>query len=267
VARAARLGLAARGLTYLLLAWLSAEIAVGHPHHQASDTGAFELLAGRAWGVVLLVVITIGFAGYALWSFTVAVGEFRRSRRPPRPASTEDGLSYANKGAKIVSASFRAAVYGFLCYLAFALATGAGHGSSGDPAPLAARAMQEPAGQLVVAAAGAIVVVSGLVLMWRALRRRFLDQLDTDEMTAEMRRVVSALGVTGSVARGVVVVLVGLFLLLSGVTRRPGRAKGLDASLVTLAHQPDGPLLLIAVAVGLAIFGVFSAFESRYIQT
>lgn len=82
VQRAARLGFAARAMTYLLLAWLAIEIAIGHPHHQASDSGAFALLARHTWGVVSLVVMGIGFAGYAAWSVTCALGDLDR-RAPP----------------------------------------------------------------------------------------------------------------------------------------------------------------------------------------
>lgn len=265
--RGARLGFAARGITYLLLAWLSVEIAVGHPHRQASDSGAFELLASHAWGVVILVVMAIGFAGYAVWSLTWALGDLRRLRRETRTAARGEVEPSAKDGAKRTAALVRGVVYGFLCYLAFALATGTGHGSSGDPAPVAARIMRDPAGRILVAAVGAAVIVAGLFLVWRAARRKFMEGMQTDEMSTGMRRVVVALGVTGSVARGGVVVLIGIFLLVSGVTRKPGKAKGLDASLVTLAHQPYGTILLVAVAAGMAIFGIFSMFEARYIKT
>ncbi|MBO0747014.1 MAG: DUF1206 domain-containing protein [Acidimicrobiaceae bacterium] len=268
--RGARLGFAARGLTYLLLAWLAIEIAVGHPHRQASDSGAFALLAGHTVGIAALVIMAIGFAGYAAWSLTCALRGLRRPHRSGReagqPSAVDEIEPHAKSGAKRTAWLVRAVVYGFLCYLAFGLATGATHGSSGDPAPLAARAMREPAGQLLVAAAGAIVIIAGLSLAWRASRLRFMDDLRTDEMTTQMRRVVSVLGLVGSVARGLVVVLVGVFLLVSGLTHKPGKAKGLDASLVTLAHQPYGAVLLIGVAAGLAVFGVFSWFEARYIR-
>lgn len=250
--RGARLGFAARGLTYLLLSWLSVEIAVGRSHRQASDSGAFALLAGHAWGVAVLAVMAIGFAGYAAWSLITALrgpGPLRHRSGPAvqrsAPAVQEEVEPHAKDSAKRATWLIRAALYGFLCYLAVGLATGAGHGTSGDPAPLAARVMREPAGRILVAAAGAAVIIAGLCLFWRAARRRFMDDLRTDEMTAETRHAVGVLGVAGSAARGFVVVLVGTFLLVSGLTRRPGQAKGLDASLVTLAHQPYGAVALI----------------------
>jgi hypothetical protein len=48
------------------------------------------------------------------------------------------------------------------------------------------------------------------------------------------------------------------------VTYQPARAEGLDSALKTLANQPLGPVLLIAVAVGLASYGIFAFFDAHY---
>jgi hypothetical protein len=45
---------------------------------------------------------------------------------------------------------------------------------------------------------------------------------------------------------------------------QPQRAEGLDAALKTLAIQPFGPGLLVAVAVGLTSFGLLCFFDARY---
>ena len=48
------------------------------------------------------------------------------------------------------------------------------------------------------------------------------------------------------------------------MTRRAGAASGLDGALHTLRDQPLGPVLLTAVAVGLAAYGVYSFARARY---
>lgn len=258
-------GLAARGITYLLVAWLVLKIALGQPHHQASDAGAFQTLAAHGWGVVLLLAVGAGLAGYCLWSVWRALDGFRRGRREvAQPAGNHGAERDAARG---VGAGAAAVVYGFLAYLAVSLATGGGQGSSGDPSPLAARVMQQPAGRAVVAAAGAGVIVAGAVMVWRAVKTKFCDDLEMGRMGPATRRLVTVVGVLGSAARGLVVALVGLFLLLAGVRHKPGQAKGLDGSLVTLAHRPFGGPILVLVAVGIACFGAFSLLEARYIRT
>ncbi|MDX6312915.1 MAG: hypothetical protein QOF44_2379, partial [Streptomyces sp.] len=41
-------------------------------------------------------------------------------------------------------------------------------------------------------------------------------------------------------------------------------AKGMDATLRSFAHTPAGPWLLVAIAVGLILFGGFSFASARW---
>lgn len=83
--------------------------------------------------------------------------------------------------------------------------------------------------------------------------------LDRHARTAAVRA-----GQFGGVAKGVALGLVGLLVVLAAVQARPGEASGLDPALRTLAAQPYGVVLLVAIALGLAAFGVFCAFDARY---
>jgi Domain of Unknown Function (DUF1206) len=70
--------------------------------------------------------------------------------------------------------------------------------------------------------------------------------------------------VVGSWARAVVLVLVGVFVIAAAVTFDPRKARGLDASLRTLADRPYGPYLLGAVALGLVCYGAYVLLETVY---
>ena len=61
-----RLGLAARGVTYLVIAWLVLKIALGERSEEASQSGALALIRRQTAGEALLWVLGIGFAGYAV---------------------------------------------------------------------------------------------------------------------------------------------------------------------------------------------------------
>lgn len=69
----ARMGLAARGLTYLVIALIAGQIAFGATAQSADQHGALEDIAARPFGRVLLIAMAIGFAAYALWRWSVAV--------------------------------------------------------------------------------------------------------------------------------------------------------------------------------------------------
>jgi hypothetical protein len=86
------------------------------------------------------------------------------------------------------------------------------------------------------------------------------------EMTPRTRRVVGVLGRVGGIARGTVFAAIGGFLLFAAVHSSPGQAKGIDATLRTLAATPVGPWLLAVVALGLVMFGAYSIADARWRQ-
>ncbi|CAM5672890.1 hypothetical protein SRIMM317S_02136 [Streptomyces rimosus subsp. rimosus] len=51
---------------------------------------------------------------------------------------------------------------------------------------------------------------------------------------------------------------------IAALTFDPHRAKGLDATLRSFTQTPAGPWLLVAVAVGLVLFGGFSFASARW---
>jgi hypothetical protein len=50
----------------------------------------------------------------------------------------------------------------------------------------------------------------------------------------------------------------------AAITHSPAKSGGTDKALLTLRDQPFGPVLLIAVALGLVVFGVYGLCEARW---
>ncbi len=72
------------------------------------------------------------------------------------------------------------------------------------------------------------------------------------------------LGTLGYLAKGVAYAVIGILLVVAAVKLDPQRAGGLDKALRTMATQPFGVVLLVAVAIGFAAFGVYCFFDARY---
>src|SRR5579884_2596514 len=68
VALLARLGYAVKGVVYVIIGWLAAMLAVGHGGTTTDQRGALTTISGQPFGKFLLVIVTIGLFGYALWS-------------------------------------------------------------------------------------------------------------------------------------------------------------------------------------------------------
>ncbi|MCW2600532.1 MAG: hypothetical protein JWM02_2361 [Frankiales bacterium] len=245
----ARLGFAARGLVYVVIGLLALRIAFAG-QGKADRQGALATIKDQPLGGVLLVVLAVGFAGYAAWRLLqAAVGHQDvaegRKRIFNRIASLGRGILYA---------AFAVTTLRFLT-----------SGSSDDKTkPLTARAMALPGGQLLVGLVGAAVVGGGLYMVYRAVTKKFLDDLDLGAASPAVRTAAKRIGVAGLVGRGLVFCLLGAFLVEAAATFDPNKAKGLDAALKTLAQEPFGQVLLTVAAVGLLAFGAWSFIEVRY---
>jgi hypothetical protein len=115
-----------------------------------------------------------------------------------------------------------------------------------------------------VGLAGLVVLGVGVGIGVRAARRTFHKHLRKAQMSRRARRVVDVLGITGGVARGLVYAAAGVFVVIAAVHYDPGKAKGLDGTLRSFTDTPAGPWLLGLVALGLAVFGLFSMALARY---
>lgn len=249
VGRLARFGLGCRGVVYLVVALLAINLARGG-NSQADQRGALEDIAHHPFGHILVLVIAVGFACLAVWQAVLAA-RGRGVRRPPR---------------KRVVAAGKALVYVALSFGAFSVFRNRSGGGSSDrqAVDVTARVMRHTFGRTVVGAVGITMCVVGVAMIVKALRRGFDTEVKVHEVPPRTRPAFEAIGMAGMTARGVVVGLIGYFVLQSAVTFNPAHAKGLDGALRSLVHDPFGPWLLGLLALGLACFGLFSLLEVRY---
>jgi uncharacterized protein DUF1206 len=245
----ARIGLAARGAIYILIGWLAIEVALGHSARQPNQQGALQLLAGKSYGLVTLWLLGIGFAGYSLWRLSEAAFGVTGEKPGPGPR---------------VKSLVRAIVYGFLAYLTFQVISGAAGNETRKQQDLTATLMHHTGGQWLVAIVGIVIVIVGLTLVIEGIRRKFMKYLRTGQMSPRTRHMVERLGMIGTTARGVVFAIVGVLIVESAVTFKPKKSGGLDKALLTLRHQPFGEFLLLIVALGVLIFGVYGLCEVRW---
>ena len=245
----ARAGFAARGLIYGLIGVLALELAFGGGGHQADQRGALQAIAGQPFGKVLLILVAIGLAGYALWRLIHAL----IGHGPERSDSTFERLAALASGL----------VYAGFCAIAVEVLEGSG-GSSGSANKTTAGVFGWPAGTWLVGIAGAALIGVGLYQGYRGITKDFLKDSKTEEMSPRIRTWIERIGTFGHLARMVVLSLVGVFLIKAAVDFNPNKAVGLDGALAKVEHASYGPYLLTLVAAGLIAFGVYSLSDARY---
>ena len=248
----ARLGLASRAAIYLLMSILAFEVAYGHTNKETDQRGALESLSTSAFGKVLLVLLAVGFACYALWRFSeVAFGVTGEGKKAgPRVKSFVRGLVYASFAVTAVK-----------------VLAGSGGSQAGQQRGITASAMAHSGGRLLVGVVGVIVAVVGGAMVYEGVKKKFVDNLDMSRASAGTRKTVTRVGMVGTVARGAVIGLAGVLVVDAAVTYSPSKAGGLDVALHTLAGQPYGKLLLTVAAVGLLTFAIYGFAEARWHRT
>ena len=76
--------------------------------------------------------------------------------------------------------------------------------------------------------------------------------------------VVLVTGVIGYIAKGVALIAVGILFGWAAIGSDPEKATGLDGAFQTVASLPAGAVLLVVVAVGVMLYGVYAVLRSRY---
>src|SRR3954453_13129873 len=109
----ARTGLVAKGISYGLVGALAFKLALGDGGKATSPQGAPQSLAQHSFGKILLILLALGFAAYALWRFVQAYAE----------GSDDSALKAWGKRAAYAG---RGLVYAALTYSTIRIATGAG---------------------------------------------------------------------------------------------------------------------------------------------
>lgn len=243
----ARVGFAAKGFVYLLIALFAAAAAVGEGTPTGSR-GVLDALRGQPFGVVLLLMTAAGIAAYAVWRLAAAV--FNPERK--------SGVRRAGYVITVV-------IYAGLAIEAVRLALGWGGGGGGDAAShWTARLMAQPFGVLLVGLVAAGIAAYGGFQIYKAWTSDVAKDLRLGALRREPRKAVIGVTRVGLAARGVVFLIVAGFLVQAALQADPSEARGMAGALRSIQQQPYGPYLLAATAVGLLAYAVYQLARAKY---
>jgi hypothetical protein len=91
---AARFGLVAKGVPYVLVAWLALRVAFGDRSSTPDRNSALRVLAGETGGKLVLIALAVGFVGYAIWRFAEAILDRNDDKWPKRLGALGKGVLY-----------------------------------------------------------------------------------------------------------------------------------------------------------------------------
>lgn len=246
----ARAGFAASGILHLLVGAIAIRLAMGGSGN-ADFSGAVAELSTQPAGPFLLWASFAACAALALWQTSDAIFDYNR-------------LPTKDKAGKKAKAGAQALVFAGLALTLLSFARGMGSGADNQQAAtdMTVSLMKAPGGVALLVVLGVAIAVTGVVYAIRGLRKSFEKHL---AMPADQkaRTAVTVLGVTGYVAKGIVLFLTGLLIAIATLQAHPEDSTGLDGGLRALRDQPLGVYLLAAVGTGLICYGVFMIVRAR----
>ena len=245
----ARAGLVARGAIYGIIGVLALEMAFGAGGKTTNQSGALGELAKQPGGKILLVLMAIGLFGYAFWRLlraAVGHGPEERDDGLERFKGLDSGIAYAGLFVTCVT-----------------ILLGSSGGSS-SPDKATGGVLGWPGGQFIVAIAGLVLIGVGLYQGYEGVKKKFLEKSKTEQMSEKTEKAFTTLGIAGHLARMVVFVLIGYFLIRAAIDYNPDKAVSLDGALTALGQASYGPILLGIVAAGLIGFAGYSIADARY---
>jgi len=251
--RLARVGYAAKGVVYIVVGALAVLTALGFGGKAKGTQGAMSSIARQPFGKVLLSIVAFGLIAYALWRWVQAVTDADDKGTKAKGIALR--LGYAGSGFIYAGLALSAARIVF--------------GANDDGKPSAAKSwtasvMEFPFGRWLVVLAGLGVIGYGLYQCYKGYKEKFRKRLKEGEMSERGIKWAARCGRVGFIARGIVFLIVGGFLIEAAIRYDSSQAEGLDGVLQALAEQSFGPWLLGGMALGLVAYGLYMLIEARY---
>lgn len=242
----AKLGYAARGIVFLLVAALAlfSGIAGGQPETKTAISTLLAQPLGRVW----VGLIGLGLFGFVAWRLAQSIAD-------------ADGHGNAGKAIVIRTALLGSAVtYTGLALYALGHAAGAGGGGGAGEKGLAEWVITQPFGSYISIAIGVALIAGGLITGAKGALRKFEKYVHLDDRSGTL----SYICMYGLIARGAVFSVTGMLFAYAGFTVDPDQAGGIADALEWLRGLPFGSALYLVMAIGLGAFGIYNLIAAKY---
>jgi hypothetical protein len=256
-----RLGWVAKGVVYLVVGVLAVPIAIdglrgdstqSSSSGEASQTGAVARIAETSFGTVTLWVIALGLALYVVWRLISIV----------LPAENTAKVWLTRLGYLVSALTYSALAW---TAVQFAQLKPAAAGAESEDAKVeryTRELMEKTGGRWLVGAIGVVLIGVGLYFLVKGFRATFRDELELGDVGPFSHETIVLLGRVGWAGRGVIMSLIGWFLVDAAIKFRPDEAKGFDGALRDTTSSTPGALLVGFAAVALVVYGLFCAVSA-----
>ena len=254
IEKAARLGYATKGVTYAIAGLLTTAAGLHRGGTTADRRDAIRFIADAPFGQVMLLAITVGLLGYALWRILSAIRDAENHGT--------DAKGIAIRAGSLVRGVFYAG-FAYSVLQLFLHRGSGGRGSDTTSRHLTSRALDWHAPWLVTIA-GLALIAYAAYQCYRAMSDKLTEHLNLASLGHQARATVVALSRFGIAARGLIAGVIGISLIRASLHHDAHEARGMSGALRELRALPLGSWILIIVGLGLVSYGAYAFIQARY---
>ncbi|QFP75696.1 DUF1206 domain-containing protein [Deinococcus sp. AJ005] len=249
----ARFGYASKGVVYGTIGVLALSLALGGGGATTDTKGALLRLQDLPAGSALLWLLVVGLGGYALWQLLRAVLD------PEHQGTEAKGL--VKRAGYLISGVVYLTLAVFSARVA---APGSASRAQNSEAQTASQVLELPGGQVLLGLAGVVLLAVAFRQFYNAYGARFMKHMAFTDVGAQYQGTLKRVGQVGVSARGLLLAIVGVFLLAAAWRNQASIVIGTSEALAWLREQPAGQFLLGAVALGTLCYGLWCVIQALY---
>jgi hypothetical protein len=253
----ARFGCVSIGTVYVLVGVLALLALFGVFTGSADEDRMIHVLRDLPAGILFIWAIVAGMAGYVVWRAIEVVADPYDFGSQPRGLAIRVGILLSALG------------YGLIAVSAARIAVVPGGGGNGEEAEeeqqmLVAQVLEWPAGTWLVAGAGVVLGLVGLLQFAVIARRSYAMEIGLESCSRTVRGTVHALASYGYAARGVILGVLGYFLIRGALRHDPSAVGDTDTAFDFIGGGTIGDSAFFIVALGTIAYGFYMYACARY---
>ena len=254
VEKLARLGCYSVAAVYILIGTMAILSFMGLSEDAADEERIMDVILGLPMGEVLIVLLVLGLLGYIIWRV------FEAYTDPYEFGSDKKGLA---RRAGIASSAVGYGIVGFAAMQI--LIEGGGNNGEEERQFLVAQVLDFPGGAWLIGIVGAVTGFAGLVQFKYVAGGDYNKRINYNKMPRWMVTTTHIFAWAGYLARGVILAVIGYFLISAAITADPEEVGDTDSAFDFLGSMGTlGNIAFIAIAAGTICYGLYMIINGIY---
>jgi hypothetical protein len=251
----ARWGCIAIGTVYVLVGVVALLALSGVFTDHADEYRIVRVVMAWPGGAAIIWTIIAGLAGYVVWRVIEVFAD------PYEFGSDLRGLAIR------IGVGLTGLAYGLVAFSAARIALGAPgttETSEQELQQVVGQALAWPGGPWWVGLAGGALWIFAILQVGLIVRRSYAIEIDLDGRSPAMRRLIHALAWAGYAARGVILSVLGWFLVRAATTLDPEEVGDTDTAFDFIGGGIAGDSAFFLVALGTVGYGLFMYLAAAF---